>query len=69
MLMTYSRNWGTYFEPVDNIKKQFCGMAEVSYSPESLKHWDFKIAVAMVRGTYPGNSTGAMMTVRYKFSK
>lgn len=69
MLMTYSRNWGTYFEPFDNIKKQFCGMAEVSYSPECLKHWDFKIAVAMDRGTYPGNSAGAMMTVRYKFSK
>ena len=69
VLATYSRHWGTYYVPFDNVKKQFSGMAEVSYSPESLKNWDFKLALAMDRGTYPGNSAGAMMTVRYKFSK
>lgn len=69
VLATYARHWGTYDVPFDDVKKQFCGMAEVSYSPERLKNWNFRLALAMDRGTYPGNSAGAMMTVRYKFSK
>ena len=69
LMMTFSRNWGSYGEPFDDVKHQFCSMAEVNYSPTRLKFWDFKLAVAMDRGQYPGNSTGAMMTVRYRWEK
>ena len=69
LMMTFSRNWGSYGEPFDGIKRQFCSMAEVNYSPTRLRYWDFKLAVAIDRGQYPGNSTGAMMTVRYRWEK
>lgn len=67
LLATYARHWGSYSAPFDSVKKQFSGMAEVNYTPTRLKHWDFKLAFAMDRGQYPGNSTGATMTVRYRY--
>lgn len=69
LLATYARHWGSYSSPFDSVKKQFSGMAEVNYTPTRLKHWDFKLAFAMDRGQYPGNSTGATMTVRYRWEK
>ena len=69
LLASYARHWGSYSVPFDKVKHQFCSMAEVNYSPTRLKFWDFKLAVAMDRGQYPGNSTGAMMTVRYRWEK
>ena len=69
ILATYTRHWGTYDVPFDYVKKQFCGMIEVNFSPKSLKRWDFRLAGAIDRGQYPGNSIGGMINVRYKFKK
>lgn len=63
VLMSFYRHWGTYGEPFDCIKKQFSGLAEVSYSPTWLSGWKASAAIAVDRGKYPGNSTGFMLSV------
>lgn len=63
MLLSYSRNWGSYRNPFDETKKQFSSLAEVTYRPKQLKGWSFGAAVAIDRGNYPGNSTGGMLTI------
>lgn len=63
MLLSYVRNWGTYQTPFDEVKKQFSSLAEVTYQPERLRGWSITASVAVDRGSYPGNSTGGMLTI------
>ena len=68
-LASFLRHRGTYAIPFDEIKSQFCSMLEINYSPRKLKNYDFSLDLALDRGEYPGNSCGAMITVRYKWFK
>lgn len=66
VLTSFTRNWGTYEKPFDEVKHQFYGMAEVRFSPLKLKHWSFKAAFGVDNGDYIGNSVGGTVTVNYK---
>lgn len=63
MLVSYSRNWGSYKKPFDKATKQFSSLVEATYSPNRLKGWSVTAAIAIDRGNYPGNSTGGMITL------
>ena len=63
MLVSYSRNWGSYKKPFDKVTKQFSSLIEATYSPNRLKGWSVTAAIAIDRGNYPGNSTGGMITL------
>lgn len=66
VLTSFTRNWGTYEKPFDEVKHQFYGMAEVRFCPHKLKHWSFKVAFGVDNGDYIGNSVGGTVTVNYK---
>lgn len=63
ILLSYTRNWGTYKKPFNTITKQFNSLIETTYTPIKLKGWTLKAAIAIDRGNYPGNSTGCMFTL------
>lgn len=63
ILLSYSRNWGTYANPFDKITKQFSSLFEATYTPKKLSGWCFTACMAFDRGNYPGNSTGGMITI------
>lgn len=64
MLLSYTRNWGSYGQPFDEVKKQFCSLAEITYQPLKGHGWSISASLAIDRGNYPGNSTGGMLTIR-----
>ena len=64
MLASFVRHWGTYFVPLDKQRKQFSGLAEVTYVPRWAKGWSASLAFGMDRGNYLGNTAGGMLTVR-----
>lgn len=63
ILLSYSRNWGTYVNPFDKVTKQFSSLFEATYTPIKLKGWSFTASMAIDRGNYPGNSTGGIITI------
>lgn len=63
ILLSYSRNWGTYVNPFDKVTKQFSSLLEAKYTPAKLKGWSFTACMAIDRGNYPGNSTGSIITI------
>lgn len=64
MLLSYSRHWGTYDNPLNEIKKQFNSLFEVTYAPQQLKGWSFTVSGAMDRGSMLGNNYGGMLVIR-----
>lgn len=64
MLLSYSRHWGTYDNPLNEIKKQFNSLFEVTYAPQQLKGWSFTVSGAMDRGSLLGNNYGGMLVIR-----
>ena len=64
ILLSFSRHWGTYYNPLDKQRKQFYSLYEVTYSPSKLKGWSTTVALGLDRGNYLGNNTGGMLTVR-----
>lgn len=64
LLLSHSRNWGTYGDPFVDVKKNTSALAEVSYMPSQLKGWTFTGSVALDHGDLLGNSAGGMITVR-----
>mgnify|MGYP003467438647 FL=1 len=67
-LLTFSRNWGTYEQPFDDVLRQNYYMFEVSYSPNKLKGWYAAVACAYDDGCLLGNSFGGQFTLRKSFS-
>ena len=59
-----SRHWGTYDNPLNEIKKQFNSLFEVTYAPQQLKGWSFTVSGAMDRGNLLGNNYGGMLVIR-----
>jgi hypothetical protein len=64
MLLSYSRHWGTYDNPLNEIKKQFNSLFEVTYAPQQLTGWSFTVSGAMDRGSILGNNYGGMLVIR-----
>lgn len=64
ILLSYSRHWGTYKQPLDEIEKQFSSLYEVTYSPRKLHGWSISAALGVDHGSYLGNNTGGMLTIK-----
>ena len=63
-LATFTRNWGTYAKPFDDIISQNHFMAEATYIPKNMNGCTATLALAMDTGKLIGNSFGAQLTIR-----
>lgn len=63
-LFSYTRNWGTYCNPFDDVRRGANAMLELTYSPSCIKGFQTSLAVGIDRGSLPGKSTGAMLTIK-----
>lgn len=64
LLLSYTRHWGTYGNPLDKERKQFNSLIECTYTPQKLKGWSGSVSLGLDRGNYLGNSTGAMLSIK-----
>lgn len=65
ILFSHVRHWGTYFNPLAEVKYNMNGLAEVSCAPSKWKHWTFTGALAADKSDFIGSSWGGMLTVRF----
>lgn len=63
---SWTRNWGTYNNPTDDVLHQFSGIGSVTYRPEWAKGWQATLEAGLDVGKYPGNAAGIMLTVKKK---
>lgn len=63
LLLSFSRNWGSYDYPTPEILSNFSGMLEVAWTPERFKGWYGKCALAGDSGDLIGKSIGLMLTI------
>lgn len=66
-LATFTNNWGTYDNPLDDPVSQNYFLLETYIYPEWMKGWETNIGVALDRGKLIGNNTGIQFTIRKKF--
>lgn len=64
ILLSYTRNWGTYFEPFYDIKDNINGLIEATYKPHQLKNWNFTLSLGFDTGDMLGKSFGGMITIK-----
>lgn len=63
ILLTYTKNWGTYIRPLPEVLDNFSGLAEINFKPSSFKGWFAKLAIGWDSGHLLGNSCGGMITI------
>lgn len=66
ILFSHARHWGTYHNPLPDVKYNRNGLVEVSYTPEKLKYWTVSAAIGVDRSNLIGNSTGGMVTICFR---
>lgn len=64
LLLSYTKHWGTYGNPLDKERKQFNSLIEWTYTPQKFKGWSGSVAVGFDRGNYLGNNTGVMLSIK-----
>lgn len=69
LLFTFSRQWGTYKDPYDEVRYQRSLLAEMTYSPQKLfgiraDGWQFAGAFALDRGSHTGNNSAFSLSIR-----
>lgn len=67
-LLTFSRNWGSYWYPLPDIMNNCSGLCEISYQPRFLPGLFAKGAIAWDHGPMLGNNFGGMITLGYQGS-
>lgn len=68
LLMTFTRNWGTYMIPFSDPTDQTYLMLEAGYGPKQWKGWSGRVSIGIDRGDMIGNNTGAQLTVVKTFN-
>jgi len=63
MLLSLTRNWGTYSVPFYEIKREGSALVEVRYTPTQMNGWSFTLAGALDQGSMLGNNRGGMLTI------
>lgn len=63
VLISYSRNWGTYDYPLPEIADNFNSLIEIGWKPAGLQGWQFKAALAFDGGDLIGKSFGGMLSI------
>lgn len=64
MLGSYTRGWGTYWQPYKCVRRNVNFLVEADWHPYSLKGWSGIIALGIDRGSMLGHNIGAMFTIR-----
>lgn len=68
VMLTFSRNWGTYDYPLTDPANQTYLMCEAGYSPQSWRGWRVQAAVGVDRGSLIGDNCGVQLTVKKRFN-
>lgn len=58
ILVSFSRNWGTYQVPLEREMDNFNALAEVTWKPKKLRGWEGSLSVAGDSGPLLGKSLG-----------
>lgn len=64
VLMSYTRSWGTYNQPLDDVMRNVNGLFEVTYSPKKLPGTSGTLSFGIDEGGLLGKSTGVMLTLK-----
>lgn len=69
-LATITRNWGTYFEPFDDVRNEQYFLAEATVCPTKFAGWQATIGIGYDHGDLDmiGTSFGAQITIRKTFN-
>lgn len=65
-LLTFTRNWGTYFRPLPEVMDNVSGLIEVSFTPKVLKGGFIQGALAWDKGHLLGNNFGGMISFGFE---
>lgn len=65
VLLSYSRNWGTYNRPLPEVMSNVNGLVELSFAPRKLKGWFATVGIAGDAGKMLGKSAGAAITIGF----
>jgi len=77
MLLSFTKNWGTYFYPTGDVEKEQYMMIEANYTPKWATGWSGALALGIDHGDLGksqtrlgeiGNSTGVQLTLRKSFN-
>lgn len=66
LLLTYTRNWGCYLYPYEDVLTNFSAYAEAEWRPKRFKGWFGKAGIGFDTGDLIGKNFGAMLTVGYQ---
>ncbi len=67
-LATFTRNWGTYATPFQDVISEQHYMAEATYKPAKFAGWSSTLSLGLSNGDIVGNTFGAQLTVRKLFN-
>lgn len=65
-LLTFSKNWGTYYRPLPDIMNNCSGLLEIKYHSHKIKGLYAKAAIAWDKGRLLGNNFGGMISLGYE---
>ena len=66
MLLSYSRHWGTYDNPLNEIKKQFNSLFEVTYAPQPVSYTHLKLKSFSTREHFILNALAPSLKLDYE---
>lgn len=64
LLVSYTKHWGTYALPFDEVLNQFSSLYEVTYSPDKLAGWSISASLGIDKGGYLGDNIGGMLCIK-----
>jgi hypothetical protein len=63
VLLSFSKNWGTYTCPTEEVLSNFNALAEVTWHPNRFKGWYGSVGLACDTGSLLGKSMGIALTI------
>lgn len=63
LLLSWTKNWGTYSHPLPEVMDNFNALVEVNWKPAKLKGWYGGIGVALDGGDLLGKSLGVALKI------
>lgn len=63
--LTLTRNWGSYYYPLQDMEHQTYASLQATYTPRWAPGWQGTLAAGLDHGRLIGNSTGAQLTIRH----
>jgi len=64
LMLSLTRNWGTYSQPFAAMERQTYALAELVYTPLKIRGWRFTLSYGTDQGNITGNNHGYMITIR-----